>query len=123
MRRKDGDVTERERVLTALSHKEPDRVPRDLGGTESSGMTAFSLDRLMKHANASGPQKVFEPFQYVSYIPEALRRQFKVDTVNLTPEPAQWTNQQNPHGFEVLLPSRWKEETDAEGNTLAQCDQ
>lgn len=31
-------MTHRERVLTALSHREPDRIPRDLGGRVSSMM-------------------------------------------------------------------------------------
>ena len=33
----------RERILKALNHQETDRIPRDLGGTESTGMTANSL--------------------------------------------------------------------------------
>jgi len=110
-------MNSRERVLTALSRREPDRVPRDLGGTESSGVTANTLHRLAEHRGLDVVPKVFEPFQYVAYVPDELVDAFKIDTANLTPEPARWTRRRNPHGFDVLLPERWREETDAEGTT------
>ena len=39
----------RERVLAAVARTEPDRVPVDLGGTESSGITGMAWHRLMDH--------------------------------------------------------------------------
>ena len=42
-------MTPRERVLSALSHKEPDLIPLDLGGTESSGITGVAYNRLRKY--------------------------------------------------------------------------
>jgi len=35
-------MTSRERVLTALRHEEPDRVPIDLGGMLSTGIMAMA---------------------------------------------------------------------------------
>jgi len=32
-------MTSRERILAAINHKEPDRVPVDLGATASSGIS------------------------------------------------------------------------------------
>ena len=32
-------LTSRERILRALNHEEPDRVPMDLGGTHDSSMS------------------------------------------------------------------------------------
>jgi len=109
----------RELVRTALSHREPERLPRDLGGTESSGVTAYTLHQLAVHRGIEVVPKVFEPYQYTAYIPERLIEAFQIDTINLTPEPAIWTRRANPAGFDVLLPGKWGEETDAEGNTTA----
>ena len=75
-----GPPTSRERILTALGHQEPDRIPRDLGGTESSGMTAFALFTLQAHLQVSSRVAVFEPYQYVAYIGEDLRARFGIDT-------------------------------------------
>lgn len=41
-----GTVTSRERVLTALSHREPDRVPLDLGGSGCSTINVLAYHRL-----------------------------------------------------------------------------
>ena len=39
----------RERVLAAIEHREPDRVPIDLGSTPSSGISAIAYGNLKKH--------------------------------------------------------------------------
>lgn len=111
-------MTSRDRILMALKHKEADRVPRDLGGTESSGMTAHSLLALQRHLGKPQEMKVFDPYQYVAYIGDGIRSAFRIDTANLTPGPNRWTRRRNPAGFEALLPEKWIEEEDAEGSTV-----
>jgi uroporphyrinogen decarboxylase len=111
-------MNSRERVLQALNRQEPDRIPRDLGGTESSGMTAYSLFNLQTHLGLPQNLKIFEPYQYVAYIGDNLIRRFRIDTVNLTIEPRCWTKIQNPSGFNVLLPEKWTEEKDVDGATV-----
>ncbi len=111
-------MTSRERILKAINHEEPDRVPRDLGGTESSGMTACSLFSLQTHLRISQDLKVFEPYQYVAYIGDDLRAKFKIDTANLTPESRDWVKRINPLGFDVLLPAGWREEAGEDGATV-----
>ena len=39
----------RDRVLAALNHEEPDRVPIDLGGTPTTTITVDAYDRLKDH--------------------------------------------------------------------------
>ena len=111
-------MTSRERIAKAIKHEETDRVPRDLGGTESSGMTAHSLHKLQEHLHIRRNPKVFEPYQYVAYIEDELRERFKIDTENLTPGPKKWVTRKSPAGFEVSLPALWLEETDADGETV-----
>ncbi|MGB9608740.1 MAG: hypothetical protein ACPL7E_09400, partial [bacterium] len=41
-------MTSRERVLTALKHKEPDVIPWDLGGMRSTGIMAIAYAKLRK---------------------------------------------------------------------------
>jgi uroporphyrinogen decarboxylase len=38
-------MTSRERILMAINHREPDRVPVDLGATPSSGISAIGYDK------------------------------------------------------------------------------
>ncbi len=42
-------MTSRERVLTALRHEEPDRVPYDLSGTHVTGITSGAYRKLRAH--------------------------------------------------------------------------
>lgn len=46
-------MTRRERVLAAIAHREPDRIPVDLGGMRSTGITAIAYGRLKRHLGLS----------------------------------------------------------------------
>ncbi len=47
-------MTSRERVLATINHKEPDRVPIDLGATPSSGISAIAHANLMQYLGWAG---------------------------------------------------------------------
>ena len=42
-------MNSRERLLVALNHREPDRVPIDLGGTPTSTVSESALENLKAH--------------------------------------------------------------------------
>jgi uroporphyrinogen decarboxylase len=111
-------MSSRERILKTLNHEEPDRIPLDLGGTESSGMTAYSLFDLYNHLDIHADLRIFEPYQYVAYIGEELTTRFRIDTANLTPEPKSWVKQFNQLGLEVRLPEKWCEKISENGSTI-----
>ncbi len=112
-------MTSGERVLTALRHKEPDRIPRDLGGTESSGMTGCALSKLQRHLKLDSEIKIFDPYQYVGYVGNGIRNRFRIDTFNLTLGPKRWVKAVNPFGFDTLVPEKWREVSDDKGGTVA----
>ena len=45
----------RERVLKALNHEEPDRVPLDLGGAAGSSLHINKYEELKAHFGVEGP--------------------------------------------------------------------
>ena len=45
---KEMTMNSRERVLTALAHREPDRVPFDLGGTVVTGINRLPYEGLRR---------------------------------------------------------------------------
>ena len=56
----------RERVLTALKHKEPDRIPIDLGGMDSTGITGIAYNKLKACLGIKGGKtQIFDPYQQV----------------------------------------------------------
>jgi len=77
-------MNSRERVLAALNHREPDRVPVDFGGHRSSGIAAIAYARLRRALKLPRrPIRVYDPIQQLAIVdPDALDR-FAVDTIEL----------------------------------------
>lgn len=76
----------RERVQAALNHRQPDRVPLDLGGSAVTGMHVSSVYRLRQalHLDPPGtPVKVVEPYQMLGEIQPDLMDALGVDVVGL----------------------------------------
>ena len=74
----------RERMLAAIGHTEPDRLPRDLGATPSSGISAIAYNRLVKHVGLScGPAKIYDVVQQVAQPDEEVLNHFRVDCVDV----------------------------------------
>ena len=76
-------MNSRERVLAALRHEEPDRVPIDFGGMASTGIHAVAYNRLKRHLDLDGTTRVFDITQHLAEVEEPVRRRFGVDVVAL----------------------------------------
>jgi uroporphyrinogen decarboxylase len=102
-------MTSRERVLAALNHKEPDRVPIDLSGHRSSGIAAMAYARLRKHLGLPPkPIRVYDPVQQLAIVDEDMLQRFHVDTIELgrgfAHEDKYWTEWVLPDGTPCLMP-------------------
>jgi uroporphyrinogen decarboxylase len=76
-------MSHRERVLTALNHREPDRVPVDLGGTFATTLTIPSYERLKAHLGISSPTRAMSSRGRTAVLDEELLRSYEVDTRGL----------------------------------------
>ncbi len=77
-------MTPRERVLMAIDHKEPDRVPRDLGSTPSSGISAIAYNRLVVHMGLNvGPAQIYDVVQQLAQPDLKLLDRFGVDVLDV----------------------------------------
>jgi uroporphyrinogen decarboxylase len=72
-------LTSRERLLKALNHEEPDRVPIDLGGNQT-GIHKFAYGRLLRHLGLNEPIEVMDAVQQLARPSEAVLRRLRVDT-------------------------------------------
>ena len=73
-------MTSRERVLAALSHQEPDRVPIDLGSTWISTTTIPFYDQLKAHFQVDRPTVMMERNMQVCFLDEEILAKLPVDT-------------------------------------------
>lgn len=77
-------MTSRERVLTALNHRTPDRVPLDFSGHRSSGIHAIAYARLRKHLQLPArPVRVYDIVQQMAIVDDDILDMFGVDTIEL----------------------------------------
>lgn len=77
-------MNSRERVCTAMSHREPDRPPIDFGGHRSSGIAAMAYARLRDHLGfEKRPIRIYDPIQQLAVIDEDVLDRFQVDTIEL----------------------------------------
>jgi len=121
-------MTPRQRISAALNHQQPDRIPLDLAGTESSGLTAIAYNSLRSHMNLPpDPPQVFDTYQQVVKIGDDLRRALEIDTVPLHIEPRRWKPFTLPDGSPCRIPEKWNPQPqdgdlvvrDTDGNVAA----
>jgi uroporphyrinogen decarboxylase len=83
-------MTSRQRLLAALKHETPDRVPIDLGGNQT-GIHKSAYQTLLAHLGIGGEVTVMDPVQQLARPCEALLERFHVDTRYIAAgAPADW---------------------------------
>ncbi|HPZ84142.1 MAG TPA: hypothetical protein PL064_11945 [Thermogutta sp.] len=103
-------MTPKQRVLAALEHHEPDRIPIDFGGHRSSGIAAIAYARLRKYLGLpERPIRVYDPIQQLAIIDEDVLNRFRVDTIELgrafAQEDRYWVDWVLPDGTPCQMPS------------------
>ncbi len=76
-------MNSRERVLCALNHQQPDRVPIDCGGTRQSGIAASTYHQLKQRLGLSTPTRVYDVYQMLAEIERPVMERFGADCVGL----------------------------------------
>lgn len=103
-------MTSRERVLSAFSHIEPDRVPVDFGSHRSSGIAALAYNRLRDYLGLPPrPAKVYDVIQQMALIDDdVLDILGPFDTVELGRsfclDDTGWKEWTLPGGTDCLIP-------------------
>ena len=103
-------MTSRERVLNALNHEQPDRVPLDFGGHRSSGIAALAYPKLRFFLGLpEKPVRVYDVIQQLAVIDEDVLDRFGVDTVELgrgfAQDDASWHDWVLPDGTPCQVPA------------------
>ena len=77
-------MTSRERILAALEHRQPDRVPVDLGATPSSGISAMAYGKLKRHLGLNhGCTRIYDVVQQLAQPEDFILDRFSVDVVDI----------------------------------------
>ena len=77
-------MTSRERIIAAINHREPDRVPIDLGSTPSSGISVVAYQNLLKYMGKTHLKThVYDIIQEVVQPEMELLDHFGVDVLDI----------------------------------------
>ncbi|MBS1213517.1 MAG: hypothetical protein H6R26_2134 [Proteobacteria bacterium] len=103
-------MNSRERVLTTLNHREPDRVPIDFSGHRSSGIAAIAYGRLRKHLGLDDkPVRVYDLVQQLAVVDEEVLNRFGVDSIELgrgfARDETNWADWELPDGTPCKVPA------------------
>jgi hypothetical protein len=119
-------MTSRERVLAALSHRQPDCVPIDIGGTSVTGIHISCVAALRDYYGLEKrPVKLHEPYQMLGWVDEDLKQAMGLDVEGVFPYTSMfgfknenWRAWRTGWGQEVLVPEGFRTATDENGDTL-----
>jgi hypothetical protein len=118
-------VSSRDRLRTALNHREPDRIPLDFGSTPVTGIHVTCVAALRDYYGLPrGPVKVREPFQMLGLVDDDLREAMGVDVTGVFSRkakfgfPAEDWKAWNFRGLDVLVPAGFRTRTESNGDIL-----
>lgn len=73
------EMTSRQRLLAALDHREPDRVPIDLGGNQT-GIHKLAYQALVERLGLDESIEILDPVQQLAQPSETILERLRVDT-------------------------------------------
>ena len=77
-------MTSRERVLAAINHQQPDRVPVDMGATPSSGISAMAYNKLKKELGLQGGHtRIYDVVQQLAQPEDEVLARLGVDVIDI----------------------------------------
>jgi uroporphyrinogen decarboxylase len=117
-------MTRRERVLAAIDHRRPDRVPVDLAAMRSTGITAVAYGRLKDHLGIKeGGVQVYDVVQQLAQPEQSVLDYWDADVVDLgrafLTEPSDWKAFTLPDGRAARIPAHIDMVPDESGGWLA----
>ena len=121
-------MNSRERVLTALHHQEPDRVPIDLDGMASTGIMAVAYNHLKAYLGMTGGEtRMYDIGQQLAHPEPPILERFGVDVLplpraswGLDPSNPEWKPWTLPDGSPALVPSGFSPAQDERGDWVVQ---
>jgi hypothetical protein len=121
-------MNSRRRIALALDHREPDRIPVDIGGCGLTSMhvsTVYQIRQALGLDEPGTPVKVVEPYQMLGEIKPDLADMLGTDTIELSGDSTMfgfknenWKEWRTFDGTPVLVPGGFSTTPDERGDIL-----
>ena len=77
-------MTSGERVILSLNHKQPDRIPIDLGSSTVTGISGIAYNNLKKHLNIESRTRIYDVIQQLAMVDMSIIDLFGVDALDIS---------------------------------------
>lgn len=113
-------MTHRERVIKALEHKEPDRVPVDLGAMLSTGIMGIAYNRLKAYLGISGGRtRMYDLWQQLAEPEIEILELIGADVLPVfISQPKKWKKSKLPDGSVCEVPDWFNPEVLPDGSQI-----
>jgi len=119
-------MTSKQRLNLALGHRQPDKIPIDLGGTAVTGIHVLAVEKLRRfYALEQRPVRVNDPYQMLGEVEDDLRAAMGIDVVGMYPRNTMfgfplenWKEWRAPWDQELLVPGGFQTSPDGAGGLL-----
>ncbi len=103
-------MTSRERVLAAINHQQPDRLPVDMGSNPSSGISAMGYNKLKKALGLQGGHtRIFDVVQQLAQPEDDVIEALGIDVIDIgrvfNTSDADWYDVTMPDGTTAQYPA------------------
>jgi uroporphyrinogen decarboxylase len=120
-------MTSRERIIAAIAHKQPDRVPVDLSATPSSGISAIAYSNLIHHIGRKDlPVLIYDVVQQLAQPDDSVLDMFGVDVIDIgrafNDKPSDWKPTTLSNGNSAYYPVWYHPVQQADGSFLTYDD-
>jgi uroporphyrinogen decarboxylase len=117
-------MTSRERILAAIEHRQPDRVPVDLGATPSSGISATAYGNLKRHLGFTmGHTRLYDVVQQLAQPEEVILDRFGIDVLDVgrtfNTQDSEWVDVKLADGQPAQYPVWFHPEMQVDGSYIA----
>jgi uroporphyrinogen decarboxylase len=112
-------MNHRDRVLAALRHEEPDRVPIDFGGTVDTTISALGYQALRARLGLRPTiTRVADVYQYTAVVDKDLRGLLGVDCSPVFDEPQEWRRGNLTDGSPAEFPAGFLPQAQEDGSQV-----
>jgi hypothetical protein len=115
-------MTSRERVLESLNHRQPDKVPFDLGGTFCTTIHVSGVSLLRRHYGLEGLAKLAHPGNMTGIVEDDLKDAMGCDVKEMLGmynsfgfKNENWKKWRIPQGMDILVPGDFNVTDDGNG--------
>jgi len=110
-------MNSRERILSSIAHKQPDKVPVDLGSATVTGISGIAYNKLKEKLGINTSTRIFDVVQQLAVIDPEIIDLFEVDATDLSRifmDDLKWYPVTLGDGSEAEYPEWYKPEKDTD---------